>query len=77
MASKRSSSDGRIVSWKEYMSRDSKGIRTSRSNNPIEFSMSITGSKSKEDELTVRGSLTSVTGNMGLVAVGALVLFKF
>jgi predicted aconitase with swiveling domain len=68
MASKRSSSEGRIVLWKEHMSRDSKGIRTSRSNNPIEFSMSITESKSKEDEQTVRGSLTSVTENMGSVA---------
>jgi len=68
MASKRSSSEGRIVLWKEHMSRDSKGIRTSRSNNPIEFSMSITGSKSKEDEQTVRGSLTSVTEIMGPVA---------
>ena len=68
MASKRSSSEGRIVLWKEQMSRDSRGIRTSRSRNPIEFSMSITGSKSKEDEKTVRGSLTSVTENMGPVA---------
>ncbi|MCY6488202.1 hypothetical protein, partial [Actinobacillus pleuropneumoniae] len=57
MASKRSASEGRIVLWKEHMSRDSKGIRTSSSNNPIEFSMSITRSKSKEDEQTVRGSL--------------------
>ena len=67
MASKRSSSEERIVLWKEHMLRDSKGIRTSRSNNPIDFSMSITGSKSKEDEKTVRGSLASVTENMGLV----------
>ena len=50
MASKMSSSEGRIVLWKEHMSRDSKGIRTSGSNNPIDFSMSITGSKSKKDE---------------------------
>ena len=48
------------------MSRDSKWIRTSHSSNPIEFSMSITGSKSKEDEQTVRGSLTSIIENMGL-----------
>ena len=68
MASKRSSSEGRTIPWKEHMSRDSKGIRTSRSNNPIEFSMSITGSKSKEFEQTVRGSLTLVIENMGLVA---------
>ena len=68
MASKRSSSEGRIFLWKEHMSRDSKGIRTSRSNNPIDFSMLITGSKSKEDEKTVRGFLASVIENMGLVA---------
>ena len=68
MASKRSSSEGRIVLWKEHMSRDSKGIGTSRSNNPIDFSMSITRSKSKEVEQIVRGSLASVTENMGLVA---------
>ena len=67
MASKRSSSEGRIVLWKEHMSRDSKGIKTSHSNNPIDFSMSITGSNSKEDEQTVRGSLSSVIENMGLV----------
>ena len=68
MASKRSSSDGRTILWKEHMSGDSKGIRTSCSNNPIEFSMSITRSKSKEDDQTVRGSLTLVIENMGLVA---------
>jgi len=68
MASKRSSSKGRIVLWKEHMSRDSKGIRTSCSSNPIEFSMSIMGSKSKEDEQIVRGSCASVTEIMGPVA---------
>ena len=68
MASNRSSSEGRIFLWKEHISRESIGIIKSRSISPIEFSMSITGSKSKEDGKTVRGSLTSVTENMGLVA---------
>ena len=48
------------------MSRE--GIRTSCSNDPIGFTMSITRSKSKEVEQIVRGSLASVTENMGLVS---------
>ena len=68
MASKKSSSEGRTILWNENMSRDSLGIRTSRSNAPIEFTMSITGFETKEVEQTVRGSLTSVSENMGLVA---------
>ena len=68
MDSKRSSSDGRTVLWKEHMSRDSIGIRTSHSTAPIEFTMSITGSKSKEVEQNLRGFHVLVTENMGLVA---------
>ena len=68
MASKRSSSKGRIVLWKEHMSRDSIVIRKLCSNTPIGFTVSIFRSKSKEVEQIVRGSLTSVTENMGLVS---------
>jgi hypothetical protein len=54
--------------WKEYMSRDSIGVKGGRSGSksPIEgFTMSTTRSKSKEDEHTVRGSFSLAVEGMG------------
>jgi hypothetical protein len=66
MASKRSSLDGRNTLWKEHMSMVAIGVRRSGSNSPIEeMTMSTTGSKSKEIELTVRGSSLSAVEGMG------------
>jgi hypothetical protein len=68
MDSKRSSLDGTITLWKEFISRDTIGVKILDSNRPIEeITMSTFISKYKQYEDAMRGLVSSVVESVGCV----------